>query len=251
MKKLLSILISLFLVGCSEETSKISKNISWGIGKDKDDNHQPLDCVKANETYASYDAIFVGPVEKKIYLTFDNGYENGNTEEILDILLKYQIHAVFFITGYYAANEDAIVRRMIDEGHTIGNHSFSHKSFQNQSREGIKNDIMKLHRLMIEKYNYVMDVLRPPLGEFSIDSLQVSKDLNYQNVFWSFAYYDYNVKKQPSETDALDKLEKGLHPGAIYLLHSISDTNKKVLEEFINYVYNEGYKICDYDLNQS
>ena len=115
-------------------------------------------------------------------------------------------------------------------------------------KEDVKSDVLKLHSLMIDKYNYVMDLVRPPEGEFSIDSLDATSSLNYQCVMWSFAYYDYDVNNQMSEEQALEKMKNGLHPGAIYLLHAVSETNAKVLGDFIDYARNEGYTISDYDL---
>lgn len=249
MRKLLLIVIML-LSGCAvEETMETSKQMSWGIGKDKNEQGQPLDCVKANEQFGNYNAVFVGnPDEKKIYLTFDNGYENGYTSVILDILKEKNVHAVFFVTSHYAADQMELIQRMIDEGHIIGNHSYSHKSFATMSRKDVESDVLKLHSLMIDKYNYVMDLVRPPEGEFSLESLEATKNLNYQCVFWSFAYLDYDENNQMDEEKALEKLKSGLHPGAIYLLHAVSKTNAAILEDFIDYVYNEGYYISDYDL---
>lgn len=238
------------MCGCSnEEVSSVANQISWGIGKDRTEDNQPLDCVKANEEFKDYNTVFVGDVEKEIYLTFDNGYENGNTEKILDILKERNVHAVFFVTAHYAANQVDLIKRMIDEGHIIGNHSYSHKSFASMSKESVQEDVLKLHSLMIEKYNYVMDLVRPPEGEFSVESLKATSELGYQCVMWSFAYYDYNEKEQMSDDKALEKMKAGVHPGAIILLHSVSDTNVNVLDDFIDYVYNEGYVVSDYDLN--
>ena len=249
MKKLL-VLCLLFLTACGmEEVNEVSKQISWGIGKDKTADGQPLDCVKANEEFKTYNTIFVGsPDEKKIYLTFDNGYENGNTKIILDVMKEKGVHAVFFVTSHYAANQDELMRRIIDEGHIVGNHSYTHKSFASMSGDDVKSEVLKLHSLMIDKYNYVMDLVRPPEGEFSVESLEATSSLIYQCVMWSFAYFDYDVNNQMSEEKALDKLKAGLHPGAIYLLHAVSETNANVLGAFIDYARSEGYTISDYDL---
>ena len=249
MRKIVVICL-LFLTSCtSQDAVTVSKQVSWGIGKEKTEAGQPLDCVKANEEFKDYNTIFVGNSnEKKIYLTFDNGYENGNTEIILDVMKEKDVHAVFFVTSHYAANQDKLIKRMIEEGHIIGNHSYTHKSFSSMSKENVQSDVLKLHSLMIDKYNYVMDLVRPPEGEFSIESLEATSSLNYQCVMWSFAYYDYDVNNQMEEDKALDKLKAGLHPGAIYLLHAVSETNAKVLGDFIDYARSEGYTISDYDL---
>ena len=249
MRKLLIICILLLTSCTSEDTVSVSKEMSWGIGKEKTEQGQPLDCVKANEEFKEYNAVFVGNKdENKIYLTFDNGYENGNTNIILDVLKDKGVHAVFFVTGHYAANQDEIMKRIIDEGHIVGNHSYAHKVFSSMSKENVKSEVLKLHSLMIDKYNYVMDLVRPPEGRFSIESLEGTNDLNYQCVMWSFAYYDYDENNQMANELALEKLKSGLHPGAIYLLHAVSSTNANVLGEFIDYVRNEGYIISDYDL---
>ena len=249
MKRFILILILLLTSCVSEESISVSKQISWGIGKDKTETGQPLDCVKANEEFKEYNTIFVGDSnEKKLYLTFDNGYENGNTEIILDVMKDKGVHAVFFVTSHYAANQDELIKRMINEGHIIGNHSYTHKSFASMSKEDVKSDVLKLHSLMIDKYNYVMDLVRPPEGEFSVESLEATSSINYQCVMWSFAYYDYDVNNQMNEDKALEKMKAGLHPGAIYLLHAVSETNANILGEFIDYARSEGYTISDYDL---
>ena len=129
----------------------------------------------------------------------------------------------------------------------IGNHSYTHKSFASMSKEDVKSDVLKLHSLMIDKYNYVMDLVRPPEGEFSIESLDATSSLNYQCVMWSFAYYDYDVNNQMSEEQALEKMKSGLHPGAIYLLHAVSETNAKVLDDFIDYARAQGYEFASLD----
>ncbi|MBE6114259.1 MAG: polysaccharide deacetylase [Erysipelotrichaceae bacterium] len=218
-----------------------NEKVSWGIGKVKEENGQPRDCVEANHTYTEYGATFVGSSEPIIYLTFDNGYENGNTHTILDILKREDVQAVFFVTGDYAREEYDLIQRMIEEGHGIGNHSFKHLEYASISSEKRIEDLQKLHTLMEERYHYTMSLFRFPKGEYSIAALQDIHASGYRTLFWSFAYYDYNIQDQPSNTTALSKLNSGLHPGAIYLLHAVSDANMNVLEEFIQSAKAQGY----------
>lgn len=229
-----------------EEVSGENQKIAWGIGKLKDENGQPMDTVQANKTYLEYDCIFVGANYPVIYLTFDNGYENGNTVKILDVLHENNVSATFFITGDYARKEFDVVTRMINEGHEIGNHSFAHKDYANISSEERVKDLGKLHHLMEERYGYVMTLFRFPKGEFSLSALKDVKEYGYKTLFWSFAYYDYNVKEQPSDEAAYNKLIKGLHPGAIYLLHSVSDANTNVLDSFIKSALEQGYSFATF-----
>lgn len=235
------------IVNLGNTTKTVSgdnSKIAWGIGKEKDSNGQPVDCVKANQTYLQYNTYFVGANTPTIYLTFDNGYENGNTVKILDILNANNVHATFFITGVYAREQFDLIKRMISEGHIIGNHSFGHKEYALLSSEERIKDLGKLHHLMEERYGYTMQQFRFPKGEFSVSALKDVEEYGYKTLFWSFAYYDYNIKDQPSNDKALAKLIGGLHPGAIYLLHSVSDANVNVLDEFIKEAKKQGYSFA-------
>ena len=225
-------------------------SIPWGLGKATDSNLQPVDAVEANRKYQAYNAVFVGQPDQKIYLTFDNGYENGNTEKILDTLKEKQVSAVFFVTAQYVRENPELIRRMIDEGHIIGNHSVHHYSFPSISTRSIAQEILGLHEMMMKDYLYKMTLVRPPKGEFSERALALADLLDYQSVFWSYAYYDYNVKDQPQAEEALKKLLDHAHPGAIYLLHSVSDTNTRILPRFIDGLRNLNYEVSTYDLDK-
>ena len=191
--------------------------------------------------YQNYSSQFLISDQKEILLTFDNGYENGNTSSILDTLKKHDVHAIFFITSQYARENAELVQRMIDEGHTIGNHSWHHYSFPELSTENLITEIMSLHNYMIEHFQYNMTAIRPPKGEFSERTLAICKDLGYTTYMWSYAYYDYNVNDQPTEAEAFNKLVTNLHPGEILLLHAVSSTNMNILDEFIDETLNKGY----------
>lgn len=221
--------------------SNTNEKLSWGIGKLKEETGQPRDCVQANQEYSKYGATFVGTNEKHIYLTFDNGYENGNTHMILDILKAEDVQAVFFVTGDYAREQYDLMKRMIEEGHVIGNHSFKHLDYASTSSEKRIEDLLKLHTFVKDRYGYTMSLFRFPKGEYSITALQDIQRSGYRTLFWSFAYYDYNINDQPSDEAALSKLNSGLHPGAIYLLHSVSSANMNVLEEFIRNAKQQEY----------
>lgn len=221
---------------------------AWGLGKDKDENGQPQDAVLANERYKAYDTVFVGRPDHKVYLTFDNGYENGNTPKILDTLKEKNVSAVFFVTSQYVLENPDLIRRMIDEGHIIGNHSYHHHSFPTISIEKVYDEIMQLDALLLDQFQYKMTLVRPPKGEFNEQSLALSNLLGYQTVLWSYAYYDYNVADQPDPTSALKKNLDNAHPGAIYLLHSVSDTNTQILSDLIEGLRNLNYEVSRYDL---
>lgn len=230
-------------IDLSSFSSIPNKNIPWGVGATMDQNGQPRDASEANTKYGKYGATFVGPLTQEVYLTFDNGYENGNTPKILDVLKEKNVKAIFFLTGDYVKRNKDLVRRMIAEGHEIGNHGLLHKSLPTLSVQGVYDEIQKLDQLVKQEFEYQMKWMRPPMGEFSERALAIAQKLGYHTLLWSYAYYDYDVNKQPAQQAALDKLMKGAHPGAIYLLHSISDTNMKILGQFIDELRTKGYQV--------
>jgi delta-lactam-biosynthetic de-N-acetylase len=217
--------------------------VDWGLGKAKDDAGRPIDAVNAQEKYAAYHALFLGEGENTIYLTFDEGYENGYTESILNTLKEKDVKAVFFVTESYAKSQPELVQRMIDEGHVIGNHSASHpsKGLTSLSREEQQNEVMENHKYVLEQFGYHMYLFRYPAGRFSEQSLAIVNNCNYKSVFWSFAYLDYDVNNQPDPAESLAKMKDRLHPGAIYLLHAESATNAAVLGELIDDIAAQGY----------
>lgn len=215
---------------------------NWGLGFGKDGS-QPTGNASAAEL-AEYNAYFVGDTEEKIiYLTFDCGYENGNTEAILDALKKHNASATFFVVGHYLESAPQLVKRMVEEGHTVGNHTYHHPdmskisdkaSFQKEMDE-VKNLYREITGQEITMY------YRPPQGKYSISNLQMAKELGYSTFFWSLAYVDWNVDKQPSHEEALDKLCRRVHPGAIVLLHNTSKTNGEIMDELLTKWEEMGY----------
>lgn len=223
----------------------------WGPGVNFDDQNRPAGAVNAQEKYEKYDADFVklGEEEKnRIYLTFDEGYENGYTPKILDVLKEKNVLAVFFVTLPYVKQQPELIRRMIDEGHIVGNHSVTHPSagLPSQSVLQQEQELMELHQYMKDNFDYEMSLFRYPAGIYSEQSLALVNNLGYSSVFWSFAYKDWDPENQPDESEALAKLKERLHPGAIYLLHAVSETNANILGQFIDDARAVGYEFLPY-----
>lgn len=149
--------------------------------------------------------------KKYIYLTFDEGFEAGYTEKILDTLKQENVKATFFITAHYVNTAGDIVKRMIDEGHIVGNHTVNHKSMPTLNEETLKNEVMKLHQTIYEKYGYEMKYIRPPMGEYSEKTLSQTQDLGYINVMWSIAYDDWDENKQDRPDYGKQKILDNIH----------------------------------------
>ena len=192
-----------------------SKTIGWGI-KRANNNMQP-DVGESNRKLLEENSgICLGKdTDKAIYLTFDEGYEAGYTEKILDTLKENEVKATFFITSHYLNTSSDLVERMINEGHIVGNHTVNHKSMPSISNEEIEKEIMKLHQAVMEKFNYEMKYMRPPKGEFNERTLKKTSELGYKTVMWSFAYFDWDEKKQPSLEESKKMIINNLHCGEI------------------------------------
>lgn len=233
-----------------EDLSSYSNDVvTWGPGIQTGDDNRPVASVAFQQKYETLWADFLKENEKVIYLTFDEGYENGYTEKILDILKEKEVSAVFFVTMPYAKEQGALIKRMIEENHVIGNHSVTHpaKGMPSLSIEEQLNEYQTLHEYVKNTYQYDMYLFRPPAGIFSEQSLAVAASAGYKTVLWSFAYADWDPDKQPSEAEALKKMEGRIHNGAIYLLHAVSATNTAVLGEFIDYARENGYEFVKYE----
>ncbi len=214
----------------------------YGQGTEVDENNLPLGAKQFNEKYEELDAYAYSPNDKKITLTFDQGYENGCTAQILDTLKEKNVSAVFFVLLDYAEKNPDLIKRMIDEGHTVANHSTSHPSFPEISAEEMTEEIMNVHNYMKDTYNYEMTLFRFPKGEYSQKALGVVKNCGYKSIFWSFAYEDWDTENQPDEAWAEEKLVGAAHEGAIYLLHSVSQTNANILGNAIDKIREAGYE---------
>lgn len=213
----------------------------YGQGIECDENNCPTGAKMFNDEFDDYDSYALFDDRKGICLTFDQGYENGYTGKILDTLKEKNVKAVFFLTGDYAKRNKDLVKRMIAEGHIIGNHGMKHKSLPTLSPEEAQEEIMSLHNFVKDEYGVDMTYLRPPCGEYSEQSLAVCSKLGYKTLLWSYAYCDWDVNNQPECSASLEKAKNAAHNGAIYLLHSVSSTNAQILPQLIDELRTNGY----------
>lgn len=224
-----------------------SKTIGWGI-KRANNNMQPDVGAENKKMLEENNGICLGKDnEKIIYLTFDEGYEAGYTEKILTTLRENNVKATFFITAHYLNTQEELVKKMIDEGHILGNHTVNHKSMPDLTEEEIKKEVMDLHESIYKKFGYEMKYIRPPKGEFSEKTLNVTNSLGYKNVMWSFGYEDWNENKQPDENSAIKKITNNFHNGEIMLLHGNSKTNTNILDSVIKEAKNMEYEFKSLD----
>lgn len=221
----------------------------YGPGSRKDSANRPTGAVAAQEKAAKYGAVFIAPQSNNVYLTFDLGYENGYTAKILDTLKKKNAKGIFFVTMCYCEKSPEIVARIINEGHILGNHSVSHKSFPTLTVAEMKKEIQGLHDYIKTEYGYEMFLFRPPMGEYSVRSLAVAQSLGYQTMNWSFAYKDWDTKSQPDEAAAKQKMLNDVHGGAIYLIHAVSKTNAAVLGDVIDGIRAKDFEIAEFPHN--
>ncbi len=214
----------------------------WGLSF-QTEGAAPIGNATAAEL-AAYDAYYIGDTSKKvIYLTFDAGFENGNTPAILDALKKHNATACFFLVGNYIETAPDLVQRMVDEGHLVGNHTYTHPDMSKISdSESFSQELTKLedaYQTLIGKP--LPKFYRPPQGKYSTENLEQAKALGYTSVFWSLAYVDWYTDNQPTAEQAFSKLLPRIHPGAIVLLHSTSSTNAAILDELLNRWEADGY----------
>lgn len=223
-----------------------NKKIGWGIKRE--DNHKQPDLTTYLNILNKYEGIAMGNSEKPyVYLTFDSGYEAGYTERLLQTLKENEVKATFFITAHYLNSQTELVKKILDEGHIIGNHTVNHYSLPDIDDSKIRTEIMDLHTAIYEKFNYEMKYMRPPKGEFSERTLQLTNSLGYTTVMWSFAYDDWDEKAQKGENYAKQKILNNIHNGAIILLHSNSKDNCNVLDYCIKEIKNMGYEFKSLD----
>ncbi len=223
------------------------KEYNWGPGGPVDDLNRSCGAVQYNNKFKDYDAYFIGQDNKNIYLTFDEGYEFGITDDFLDILKEKNVKATFFLTYDFAKREHELIKRMIDEGHTLGNHSKTHKNYSTLTPVQVAEDAMFMQDYIEDNFNYTMKYFRCPSGNFNEQTLGTLKKLGFKSIFWSFAYKDWLTDKQPNPKESLEKLKKSLCVGNIYLLHAVSETNLKILPDFIDYARQEGYTFASLD----
>ena len=215
---------------------------NWGLGFGQEGT-QPTGNASVDEL-KQYDAYFVGNnTEKVIYLTFDAGYENGNTQPILDALKKHNVQATFFVVGHYLESAPELVKQMVADGHFVGNHTYHHLDMSSiASKESFEKEMRDVETLFKEiTGTELTHFYRPPQGKYNINNLKMAQEMGYHTFFWSLAYVDWYQDKQPTKEEAFKKLVGRIHPGAIVLLHSTSETNGKILDELLTKWEEMGY----------
>ena len=215
---------------------------NWGLSF-KDAGTPPAGNASREELLEN-NAYYIGDTDvKKIYLTFDAGYENGYTSKILDVLKKKHVSVTFFLVGTYIESNPELVKRMVSEGHIVGNHTTTHPDMSAISDLAtFKDELERTNKSYMEATGEEMPKFyRPPRGVYSTENLKMANDLGYKTVFWSLAYVDWIVDKQPTRDEAFSKLIPRIHPGAIILLHSTSKTNAEILEQLIDEYRLMGY----------
>lgn len=221
---------------------------NWGLSF-QEEGKPPV----ANATYddlKQYDAYYAENTNQKvIYLTFDAGFENGNTPAILDALKKHKVPATFFVVGNFLNDSPDLIKRIVEEGHIVGNHTYTHpdmskiSTMEHFSKE--MQDVEKCYREITGKE--MVKFYRPPQGKYSTANLKMAKELGYKTFFWSLAYVDWYQDKQPTKEEAFDKLLGRIHPGAVVLLHNTSSTNGQILDELLTKWKEMGYTFKSLD----
>ena len=225
-----------------------SKTENWGLSF-PEDGKPPVGNASFDEL-KKYDTYFKGSTDQKvIYLTFDAGFENGNTPMILDALKKHHVPAAFFVVGNYLKTSPDLVKRMEEEGHIVGNHTLTHPDMSKMSsKEDFLKEIQGVEKMYKEITGKPMTKFyRPPQGKYNLSNLSMAQEAGYKTFFWSLAYVDWNQDAQPSKEEAFEKLTGRIHPGAIVLLHSTSSTNAKILDELLTKWEDMGYQFESLD----
>lgn len=228
------------------QTVPASAEGNWGLSFQQE-SKPPVGNATA-DYLKQFQAFYVNQTDEKvIYLTFDAGYENGNTAPILDALKKHHAPAAFFLVGNYLETSPELVKRMVEEGHTVGNHTYHHPDMSRIStRESFNQELTDLEALYQQTTGQPMKkYYRPPQGKYSEANLKMAQELGYTTFFWSLAYVDWYEDKQPSHEEAFKKLLGRIHPGAVVLLHSTSKTNGEILDELLTRWEEMGYRFGD------
>lgn len=251
--------IFLCLCGCGnsdrkEKIQKTAEETKMTLSQSKEawwlkrrEGNQPPE-VSDTIDLSKYDAYYIDPKasdakKKRIYLTFDCGYENGFTPKILDVLKKKKVPAAFFVTKPFIRENPDLVKRMKKEGHVVGNHTVHHKSMPGLSDRDNKQEISDCAEHCREATGYDMDpFFRPPMGEYSEQTLALTKKMGYKTIFWSMAYVDFKVDDQPGKQYVIDHFDQYAHNGAIPLMHNVSESNAEALGTVIDHLKKEGYE---------
>ena len=265
MKIVTAIILSLMLCACADIGSDkaVNEDITvksdedlysvdnsgngWGFKKNK--GTKPDIPKETTEMMNKYDTFYMDLSERRVmYLTFDEGYENGYTPQILDTLKKYNVPAAFFITGDYFNREQELVERMYNEGHIIGNHTEHHYNLHKlENPEKMQEELKILDEKFFEKFGEHMRYMRPPEGEYSPRVLAAAKDAGYKTALWSFAYRDWERNSEKGSKYAFDAVVPYFHNGAVLLLHAVSKDNADALESIISSAREQGYEFKSLD----
>lgn len=225
-----------------------NKKYSWWITMNKE-HKTPTIPSDIKALIDKNDSFYVGDTSKKnIYLTFDEGYENGYTAKILDVLKANNVKSIFFVTSSYVKQNTELIKRMIDEGHQVGHHSVNHPSLPTVDNATLEKELLGLETQFAAQFNKGFKYMRPPMGEYSERTLAANKQMGYKTIFWSFAYMDWDVNNQKGPDNAYKMVMDNLHNGAILLLHAVSKDNAEALDRIIKDVRAQGYTISPMDL---
>ena len=227
----------------SQETSSAAQSTGWGLSF-QEEGKRPAGNASIDDL-KQYNAYYASDTDQKIiYLTFDAGYENGNTPAILDSLKKHQAPAVFFVVGNFIKDNPDLIRRILADDHIIGNHTMTHPDLpQISSMDAFQKELQDVEELYTSLTGEAMTKFyRPPRGIYNTENLSMAKELGYSTFFWSLAYVDWIQDQQPSREEAFQKLLTRIHPGAIVLLHNTSSTNAEILDELLTKWEEMGYE---------
>jgi peptidoglycan-N-acetylmuramic acid deacetylase len=240
-----SALAAALIFGIHRMLTNVIATAAWGLSYPA--QGQPPSGPASGAALAKYDAVYLGDTSQPVlYLTFDAGYENGCTAQILDVLKKHQVPAAFFLVGNYIEKNADLVRRMAAEGHIVGNHTMHHPDMSKISdKTAFQKELAELESLYKTTVGAEMPKFyRPPQGTYSESNLRMAKELGYKTVFWSLAYADWDNKAQPTKEQAFSKLIPRVHNGAVVLLHSTSRTNAEILDELLTRWKDMGYRFA-------
>lgn len=240
------LLAAMLLVAAPAYSEAAAQAAPFHYGFKKSKNHElpSIDQEGFRDIVEKHGAVFLGDTTKKeLYLTFDNGYENGYTVKVLDVLKEKKVPAAFFVTGHYIKDQPELLKRMAQEGHLIGNHSWSHPDMTTVPDEKLRSELEQVkEQVAAVAGQQEMHYLRPPRGIFDERTLRISKELGYTNVFWSIAYKDWDRNTHRGWRYAYDQVMNQLHPGAVILLHSVSKDNAEALGAIIDEARKQGYE---------
>jgi peptidoglycan-N-acetylmuramic acid deacetylase len=225
-----------------------NQRLEWFFEK-KGKETPPVTDTRYMELIQKYDSLFIGdPNQKDIYLTFDNGYENGYTDDVLDVLKRKKVPAAFFVTGQFMKTHPHLIKRMAEEGHIVGNHSYHHPDLTQVSDARLRNELEKVKLRYTELTGRTdMHYIRPPRGVFSERTIMLAKEEGYTHVFWSLAFLDWETNKQRGWKYSYNQIMKQIHPGSIMLLHTVSRDNAEALETTIEALQKRGYTFKSLD----